>query len=126
MASIIASESRPAIVGVFLATLVLAPWQHRPGFEVVRVPLDDVVRPPVVVAMELGAPYKGPLRTLVDMVAPAHPDVVDPGPHLDAQPWPRGMVIAPPPHPDQIAIDIPSALDKMLSGLVAPWRSTAI
>ena len=122
--STIAIEARPALVGVFVATVALAPWQHGPRVEHVRVSLEDVTRPPVVVPLGAG-PSKGPISALVDALAPRHPDVVDPGPHPDAQPWPRGMVIHPPPFHDPIAIDMPTALDKVLSGLLAPWTAIA-
>lgn len=60
------------------------------------------------------------------------PDMVlAPPAHPDARPWPHGMVIAPPPTPDPIArrpaaLDRSAApgLDSLLSGLLAPWRST--
>jgi hypothetical protein len=123
----IAFEARPALVGVFLATLVLAPWQHPPRVEVVRVSLDEVKRPPVIVPMELGAgpAPRGVFGVLADALFPAQPGVIEPPAHPDAQPWPRGMVITPPAFPDRMAIDLPSALDKMLSALLVPWHSIA-
>ncbi|HEX5062590.1 MAG TPA: hypothetical protein VFV99_24630 [Kofleriaceae bacterium] len=130
----IASEPRPAIVArpafvaaVMLAAFALVPWQHHGGTRRVIVPLDEIKRPPVIVPMEL---YAGPgvLADLVDLFAPAFDvafdSVIEPAEHPDAQPWPRGMVIHPPPFPDQMNV-MPSGLDRLLSGLLAPWHSIA-
>jgi hypothetical protein len=127
----IATEGRAAFVNAFFVTFVLTialvPWQPA-GPRRVIVSLDEVHRPPVVVPMELPEPTAKPrvasgmvaaLQALFDrgvMVPPVHPD---------AQTWPRGMVIHPPPFADDMTVEIPSALDSMLSGLLAPWLSIA-
>lgn len=126
----IASEARPAIVVrpgfvaiVMLAAFALVPWQHT-GPRRICVSLDEVKRPPVIVPMEL---YAGPgiLDRLADLFAPSlDAMVIEPPAHPDAQPWPRGMVIHPPPFPDDMTANtVPGPLDRLLSGLLAPWHS---
>lgn len=51
--------------------------------------------------------------------------VLEPPAHPDARPWPHGMVIGPPRTPDPIAARLPSAVDNLLSALLAPWLSVA-
>jgi hypothetical protein len=128
MASL-ASEGRSAFLGAFfvtfLVTLALVPWQHSPRY--VRVSLDEVRRPPVIVPMELDREAEPPrlLRRLLDVLVPdTHAGVIAPPPHPDAAAWPRGMVIHPPPFPDRMAVDIPTALDRALSALLAPWLAS--
>jgi hypothetical protein len=66
------------------------------------------------------------IKRLVDALGRSvHPSVIVPPAHPDAQPWPRGMVIHPPPFPDRMAADIPTRLDRALSALLAPWLTTA-
>jgi hypothetical protein len=129
MASV-AADGRSAFVRAFfvtfLVTIAFLPW-HQVGPQRVVVSLDAVKRPPVVVAMELDAPpAPGLLGRLADVLAPAFgPAVIVPPAHPDAQPWPRGMVIHPPPFKDDMVTAMPNALDTMLSGLLAPWRAIA-
>jgi hypothetical protein len=134
MASI-ASEGRAAFMNAFFVTFVLtialAPWQPA-GPERVVVSLDEVRRPPVIVPME---PYRepAPVRTLTtDMLLQlfggaraSSESVIVPPVHPDAKAWPHGMVITPPPFADDMSTGIPSALDNMLSGLLAPWLAIA-
>jgi hypothetical protein len=134
MANIPTNDARAAIVGraAFVGGFMLAliVWlQCQPpvqGFAAV-VSLESVKRPPVIVPMELDAPAQPPglISRLATLLVPSHPSVVTPGKHPDEQPWPRGMVIAPPPFPDRMPADIPSALDRTLSALLAPWITTA-
>jgi len=118
------AEARPALVAVFiLAVFALVPWQHGPRRVIVS--LDEVKRPPVIVPMEL---YAGPglLAELAELFAPTFDVmVVEPPEHPDAQAWPRGMVIHPPPFPDDMSASVPTALDRLLSGLLAPWHSVS-
>jgi len=126
----VASEARAAFVRAFFVTFVLTlalvPWQHA-GPQQVVVSLEPVRRPPVIVAMELyREPSRGLIGTLVDALAGPPLGVVPTPEHGDAQAWPGGMVIAPPPFPpvlDRMETDVPSALDSMLSGLLVPWLS---
>ena len=133
MASIAADRAavvgRVAFVGGFLLSLVVWLQCEPPPARWTVVSLDSVKRPPVIVPMELYAEAPGPgiLRRLLDALLPdvQDPSVIVPPAHPDAQAWPRGMVIHPPPFPDRMAIDLPGALDRALSALLAPWRSNA-
>ena len=125
MASI-ATDGRNAFVSAFfvtfLATLVLMPWQ--PARTYLRVDMSSVKRPPVIVPMELDA-GPGVMGSIAELMAPLlGPSVVIPPVHADAQAWPKGMVI----YPQRFKHDMPTgglpgALDRLLSGLLAPFRS---
>jgi hypothetical protein len=120
---------RAAFVGGFLLALVV--WlQCQPALPSAGtlVSLEDVKRPPVIVPMELYAEpeHPGLIKQLVDaLTKTTYPDAVAPPVHPDSQPWPRGMVIAPPPFPDRMATDVPTSLDRALSALLSPWLTTA-
>ena len=124
MASI-ATDGRSAFISAFfvtfVATLILMPWE--PSRSYVRVEMGDVKRPPVIVPMELDA-APGIMGTIAELIAPTlgMPIVVPPV-HADAQAWPKGMVIYPPSFKHNMSTGIPAALDSLLSGLLAPWRS---
>ncbi len=119
---------RAAFVGGFLLSILVWLQCDPPSPRWAVASLEHVKRPPVIVPMDLyrEAPGPGILRRLVDaIVSDTHPSVVTPPSHPDAQPWPRGMVIHPPPFPDRMATDIPGALDKALSALLGPWLATS-
>jgi hypothetical protein len=69
--------------------------------------------PPAPVAMV--APVI--VRPVVQVQQLPHAGVIVPPLLSDAEPWPRGMVIVPPPTGDRMAILVPGDL---LSGLIAP------
>jgi hypothetical protein len=127
------SVARSAFVAGFLVSLVICLRCPPPPPVSMIVSLESVKRPPVIVPMELYAEPQPPgiIRRLVDALTDRAPNrelspaVITPPDHPDAQPWPRGMVIHPPPFPDRMAGDIPTALDRVLSGLLGPWSSTS-
>lgn len=112
----IATDARPAIIGVFLLTLVT--WlECQPVRETSRAALLQMA-PPVIVPMTIEP--RAPLRV------PG--DILEPGAHPDARAWPIGMVIRPAATRDDIQAElaaVPSPLDIVLSVLLGPWLAPA-
>jgi hypothetical protein len=114
MASL-ATESRPAIIGAFLLTLVM--WlECHPS----RIPINAALVPVAAPAIMELALELGPLHDVSGLITPA--------PHPDARAWPRGMVIHPPATHDRIQAELtvaPTPLDILLSALLGPWLALA-
>ena len=107
MASL-ATDARPAITGALLLTLALwldcvaGPVATRAAF----VPISDAVIEPLSI-------LPVPPGTMAD--------VIEPGTHPDARPWPHGMVIGTPVTPDRIHVPLPTVVDRLMSALLGPW-----
>lgn len=113
----IATEVRPGLIGALVFTAALAvslPCVSRS--ECREVPVMRMPRPVIVQSQQVEPPFRWHADSGVVITPPVHPD---------ARPWPHGMVITPPPTPDPIAARIPTALDSLLSALLAPWLSSA-
>jgi hypothetical protein len=104
-------QARPTALGtVALIALAMTPHDH------VVSTATRVVQTETMAMLE-GRPT---LPLVIDL-----PDlpVIRPATHHDARPYPRGMVIAPPPFHDPIVLWDGSPLDTLLSVLAAPFRA---
>jgi hypothetical protein len=121
----IATEQRAqlAAAAAVLLLIALAPW-HRP----------TAVTTPMTVSIWEAAPglgtppVTGPLSIAIPRVDPVPvPNMRSLGSwiHPDMRPWPTGMVMCPPPSGDRNVLAREGVWDRLLSALLAPFRSTS-
>jgi hypothetical protein len=121
----IAAEQRTqlAAAAAVLLLIAVAPWHRQPA----------VTAPITVSIWDTGAgigtpPVTGPLTIDIPRVDPVpvpNAHALGSWIHPDMRPWPAGMVMAPPPSGDRNVLAREGVWDRLLSALLAPFRSTS-